>query len=721
MQFKEYITKKYIMKLPMILIAVVIGFFDMRALGLKELSTLFYACYIYFFIGVVVGVELLRRRDFVSVGLILMSIVLLLISRDKILTVNILASLGVILFILFMISDRLEKWVFPAFVLVNIIYFSITKTDNRLIIICLIVGLFYSLCMLAGKDMRYRYIVPFMLLFVFLMPVKDKPIRWQFMRDIFNKIADYAGGFAESIGLEFDGMEIGTSYSGYSGVGTLHGAVEGEAVKDILFKKNGKSKTLYLKGGQFSTITKDGFKDKQNITPYYNEWFVTFMNALMNSDITRKEAVCFIKVESAEVKYENLKTKDVIYPATLLSIDQSLENGLDKRVGKGFQYKIKYFVLDYASPYYKKVAENMAPDFSSDNYTGFKLHTYEEVSQYTYDILKIRLSTFMSKERYDQIVSRISSGSYKEELSQYLDTSMSNERIYNLSQELTKNCKNDYEKVKVIEDYVRKYDYSTDVDLRGSDNYIDAFLFEVHGGYCVHFASSMILLLRDAGIPARYVSGYLYEVNDEHVMSSDAHAWVEAYIDGIGWVNFEPTASIAPAKSWGLVASSDDKESDATDWGDYYEGEVKEPDIEKGKEYYEQYQQPEPANEKKDNKVKSEIVKKILFYVIYIVGAFVLLILLAVLFRRLWFRLLPPEKKLREMVRKTCRRIEKDMESEKEKEELQKNTASLYDYMKYVSEEDKSKTRELFDTYYRVRFRGDSVSNEEVGKLLKGA
>ena len=50
-----------------------------------------------------------------------------------------------------------------------------------------------------------------------------------------------------------------------------------------------------------------------------------------------------------------------------------------------------------------------------------------------------------------------------------------------------------------------------------------------------------------------------------------------------------------------------------------------------------------------------------------------------------------------------------------------KNTSSLYDYMKYVSDENRAKTRALFDTYYKVRFRGDSVNNEDVKKLIKKA
>ncbi len=61
-------------------------------------------------------------------------------------------------------------------------------------------------------------------------------------------------------------------------------------------------------------------------------------------------------------------------------------------------------------------------------------------------------------------------------------------------------------------------------------------------GVCQDFAHIMTALLRDLGIPCRYVSGYLYHVRDEDRSDLDAsHAWVEAWLPGLGWVGFDPT------------------------------------------------------------------------------------------------------------------------------------------------------------------------------------
>jgi transglutaminase-like putative cysteine protease len=65
-------------------------------------------------------------------------------------------------------------------------------------------------------------------------------------------------------------------------------------------------------------------------------------------------------------------------------------------------------------------------------------------------------------------------------------------------------------------------------------------------GVCQDFAHTMIALLRHVGIPARYVSGYLYRGSDDHDRSlSDAtHAWVDVLLPDLGWVGFDPTNNL---------------------------------------------------------------------------------------------------------------------------------------------------------------------------------
>ena len=81
----------------------------------------------------------------------------------------------------------------------------------------------------------------------------------------------------------------------------------------------------------------------------------------------------------------------------------------------------------------------------------------------------------------------------------------------------------------------------------------DEFLFDTRRGFCEHYAGAMTFVLRAAGIPARVVAGYQGgEVNARGgyvlVHQFDAHAWVEAWLPGQGWVTLDPTFQVAPER-----------------------------------------------------------------------------------------------------------------------------------------------------------------------------
>ncbi len=84
-------------------------------------------------------------------------------------------------------------------------------------------------------------------------------------------------------------------------------------------------------------------------------------------------------------------------------------------------------------------------------------------------------------------------------------------------------------------------------------NSVDDFLFTTRQGFCEHYASSFVFLMRAAGIPARVVTGYQGgEYNDLGgyyiLRQSDAHAWTEVWLQDRGWVRIDPTAAISPAR-----------------------------------------------------------------------------------------------------------------------------------------------------------------------------
>jgi len=96
------------------------------------------------------------------------------------------------------------------------------------------------------------------------------------------------------------------------------------------------------------------------------------------------------------------------------------------------------------------------------------------------------------------------------------------------------------------------FHYDINAPLLGHDS-VDEFLFNTRSGFCEHYASTFVVLMRAMGIPARVVTGYQGgEVNPVDgyltVRQSDAHAWAEVWLENHGWQRIDPTAAVAPER-----------------------------------------------------------------------------------------------------------------------------------------------------------------------------
>ena len=123
------------------------------------------------------------------------------------------------------------------------------------------------------------------------------------------------------------------------------------------------------------------------------------------------------------------------------------------------------------------------------------------------------------------------------------------DRTRQLAQKITSGLQNPYDKAAAITSYLRDTIPYSDVvpeQPSGQDS-IDWFLFDLQKGFCNYYASAEVVLLRSIGIPARFAVGYAQGERQSDgryiVRQKDAHAWPEVYFTGLGWVEFEPTAS----------------------------------------------------------------------------------------------------------------------------------------------------------------------------------
>lgn len=106
---------------------------------------------------------------------------------------------------------------------------------------------------------------------------------------------------------------------------------------------------------------------------------------------------------------------------------------------------------------------------------------------------------------------------------------------------------------RAIEHFRReRLSYTTEPALLGRDS-VDEFLYDTREGFCEHFSSAFVFLMRAAGVPARVVTGYQGgDVNPVDgkftVRQSDAHAWSEVFIAGRGWIRVDPTVLSVPLR-----------------------------------------------------------------------------------------------------------------------------------------------------------------------------
>ncbi len=143
-------------------------------------------------------------------------------------------------------------------------------------------------------------------------------------------------------------------------------------------------------------------------------------------------------------------------------------------------------------------------------------------------------------------------------------------RFQALANELARDTVDDEGRARRVVAHLREtYEYSLDVgDIDRSDPLAD-FLFEKKEGWCEYFAGSAAILLRLQGIPTRYLRGFnvigSQKKGDHYVVREwDRHAWIEAYIDGKGWLEYDPTPA---AEYENLHAGLNDNiVTDALEW-----------------------------------------------------------------------------------------------------------------------------------------------------------
>jgi hypothetical protein len=138
-------------------------------------------------------------------------------------------------------------------------------------------------------------------------------------------------------------------------------------------------------------------------------------------------------------------------------------------------------------------------------------------------------------------------------------------RVGELARAITRDAGDDLARIRAIQTYLRGIPYTErPPPTPRHRDFADFFLFDLRRGYCTYHSTAMVVLLRSVGVAARWVEGFAVPlppatagVLEVRVANRHAHAWVEAFIPGMGWFTFEPTPAF-PEPSPGLAPAYGD-------------------------------------------------------------------------------------------------------------------------------------------------------------------
>ncbi|KUO71930.1 MAG: hypothetical protein APF77_04565 [Clostridia bacterium BRH_c25] len=340
-------------------------------------------------------------------------------------------------------------------------------------------------------------VVAISLMLSLALPLKISPVRWTWLNDkvisLFPFISEWRNDSLESFSYGYN------SRFSLNSAGYMNKKLGGELRQDnsvLMTVKTRGEDTLYLRGTVKDRYSENNwYKSKKSYKEYSPG---DSMSIPFGTGVNTYE-------KDLEITYEKLLTSTIFAPYSVYRV----------------QHNSKRIYADEDSEVY-----------TSKMTMRDEAYTVKSMMPYI-DIGKLRQAKAES----------LGTAEFK------LYTSIASDipgRVKSLAEEITQIQNNNYDKAKSVEKYLREnYSYTVKPPILPSGvEFTDHFLFEGKEGYCTYFATSMLVLLRAAEVPCRYVEGFVgrYDGTElREVRGTDAHAWVEVYFDDYGWVTFEPT------------------------------------------------------------------------------------------------------------------------------------------------------------------------------------
>ncbi|ABX43717.1 transglutaminaseTgpA domain-containing protein [Lachnoclostridium phytofermentans] len=409
-------------------------------------------------------------------------------------------------------------------------------------------------------SMAMTFLVPcglLLSLILLILPASENPIEWKTIKRCITAVSDSVETLVTNIDLWIhpDKKEFNLNFAGYSEESKVGGSIsESEELAISLKTSSLNNIPVYLNGNVKNKFDGEKWED---IVSYKKEEYteaeldsLELLYAIDREGLT-EDYSSVISTRSYSVTYEGISTRTLFYPLKVLNIgltsrkDAYSDDEANLRFhdikSKGVNYSFQFMNLNLDSNYFNKLIENQARfQYQNENVTSF-LQFRDNIANKKYPI------TYKVSEQLGELLKLRRDRIYEDYLNVYEGLP---KRVSDLAFDITKNCRNDYEKCKVIEKFFANYTYST-IPKQPEEGHdlVDYLIFESKEGYCTYYATAFAMMARCVGIPTRYVQGFRVPQSEEgsqysyYVYNKNAHAWPEAYIEGIGWIPFEPTPS----------------------------------------------------------------------------------------------------------------------------------------------------------------------------------
>ncbi len=412
------------------------------------------------------------------------------------------------------------------------------------------------------REAHTLWIMPFLALYLILMaamPTPEEPYDWMWAKNIYSRIEDTFTTLTQN--LKWGSREgFGVAFSGFSEEGTVGGNLrqDPEEVMSIRVQPGlgrGGPEHLYLTGsvadtfdGRSWSLERQGLPGESFLDTAQTLYAVRRWNREYQKD--------YLREISLDIRYEDFKTGFLFAPLKPWKLEDWDGRALDyvsrgeelhwsRRKGYGTKYRVQYFAMNLGRQEMDLFLERMWEQ-AADQTLGQTLEQPEkeegDESLWAGVLLECR-----RRNGYEFTVEDIDA--YREAVYRdYLQEVELSPEVEDRLAEMTEGAGTRIEKLRAIESGLAALAYTrTPGDLpqwvTDEREFLDYFLLESIQGYCTYFATAFVLLSRAEGIPARYVQGYCVPVQEGRtsVDSGMAHAWPEAYLEGVGWIPFEPT------------------------------------------------------------------------------------------------------------------------------------------------------------------------------------